>query len=97
MANGGTKGSKIYYFSCQIMSFTQYDQLDSKSQQVEGFACGVLTTADWCQDERAVASKHILHLKQIANICQTHSRVRSLEQDFTDKLVGITVLVPTFF
>lgn len=45
------------------MSFTQYDQLDSKSQQVEGFACGVMTAARWCQDERVVASRHILHLK----------------------------------
>lgn len=45
------------------MSFTQYDQLDSKSKQVEGFACGGMTTAQWCQHERAVASKHIFHLK----------------------------------
>lgn len=62
-ANGGMKGSKIYSFSCQIMSFTQCDQLDSKSQQAGGFACRVLTTSRWCKDERAMASKHILHLK----------------------------------
>jgi len=45
------------------MFFTQCDQVDSKSQQVEGFACGVLTASQWCWDERAVAGKHILHQK----------------------------------
>lgn len=41
----GQRAQRFYYFSYQIVSFTQYDQLDSKSQQVEGFACGVMTTA----------------------------------------------------